>query len=151
MDYPLHTSPFDVQSDLATLAFNNREQLEDFHSRILRLQQEIMLSGEFFYSTRRIFHYMRALTKSEKTRAFIVPKMIDIITFLDNNVKSGVYTGGYIHGIYRYLEIIGDPTTLTTSGQSSHHFGPSSSSNNDAATLQPVIADLRMRQKIICE
>ena len=29
-----------VQSDLATLAFKNGEQLEDFHSRILRLQQE---------------------------------------------------------------------------------------------------------------
>ena len=35
----------DVQSDLATLAFNNGEQLEDFHSRILRLQQEIIISG----------------------------------------------------------------------------------------------------------
>ena len=34
-----------VQSDLATLAFKNGEQLEDFRSRILRLQQEIMLSG----------------------------------------------------------------------------------------------------------
>ena len=33
-----------VQSDLATLAFRNGEQLEDFHSRILRLQQEIMPS-----------------------------------------------------------------------------------------------------------
>ena len=29
----------DVQSDIATLAFNNGEQLEYFHSRILRLQQ----------------------------------------------------------------------------------------------------------------
>ena len=29
----------DIQSDLATLAFRNGEQLEDFHSRILRLQQ----------------------------------------------------------------------------------------------------------------
>ena len=36
----------DVQSDLATLAFNNREQLEDFHSRILKLKQEITLFGE---------------------------------------------------------------------------------------------------------
>ena len=35
----------DVESDLATLAFKNGEQLEDFHSRILILQQEIMLSG----------------------------------------------------------------------------------------------------------
>ena len=30
----------DVQYDLATLAFRNGEQLEDFHSRILRLQQQ---------------------------------------------------------------------------------------------------------------
>ena len=29
----------DVQSDLSTLAFRNGEQLEDFHIRILRLQQ----------------------------------------------------------------------------------------------------------------
>ena len=35
----------DVQSDLATPAFKNGEQLEDFHSRILRLQQVIMLFG----------------------------------------------------------------------------------------------------------
>ena len=40
---------------------------------------------------------------------------------------------------------------MTTSGQRTYHFGPSSSSNNDAATLQSVIAALRMRQKIICE
>ena len=29
----------DVQSDIATLVFNNGKQLEYFHSRILRLQQ----------------------------------------------------------------------------------------------------------------
>ena len=34
----------DVQSDLAILVFKNGEQLEDLHSRILRLQKEIMLS-----------------------------------------------------------------------------------------------------------
>ena len=33
------------QSDLATLAFNNEEKLEDFHGRIIRIQQEIILSG----------------------------------------------------------------------------------------------------------
>ena len=36
----------DVQSDLATLAFKNREQLEDFHSSIIIPQQEIVLSRE---------------------------------------------------------------------------------------------------------
>ena len=93
----------DVQSDLATLAFNNGEQLEDFHGRILRLQQEIILSGEIVSPTRLLFQYMKALSKSDKLRAFIVPKMTDLITFLDNNGKSAVYTGGDIDGIYRYL------------------------------------------------
>ena len=35
-----------VQSDLANLSFKNGEQLEDVHIRIIRLQQEIILSGE---------------------------------------------------------------------------------------------------------
>ena len=47
--------------------------------------------------------------------------------------------------------MIGSPTTLNTSVQCSHHFSPSFSSNNDAATLQPIIVVLRMRQKSICE
>ena len=110
-----------------------------------------MLSGEIVSPTRLIFQYMKALTKSEKLRAFIAPKMTDLITFLDKNVKSAVYEGGDIHGIYHYLEIIGAPNTLNTSGHRYHHFGPSSSSNNDAATLQPVILALCMRQKSICE
>ena len=51
----------DVQSDLSTLAFNNGEQLEDFHSRILRLQQKIILSGEIVSPTRLLFEYMKVL------------------------------------------------------------------------------------------
>ena len=47
--------------------------------------------------------------------------------------------------------MIGDPTTLNTSGKRSHHFGPSYFINSDAETLHPVIAALRMRWKIICE
>ena len=35
----------DTQSDLSTLAFNKGEQPEDFQIRILKLQQEIMISG----------------------------------------------------------------------------------------------------------
>ena len=77
--------------------------------------------------------------------------MINLITLLDKNVKSAVYTGGDIHGIYRYLEIIGSPTTLTTSDQRSHRIYPSPPINNYAANLQPVIIALCMRQKIICE
>ena len=77
--------------------------------------------------------------------------MIDIITFLDNDVNSAVYTGEYIHGIYSYLEIIGAPTTFATSGRISHHFSTSYSINNDTASLQTVISYLCMRQKSICE
>ena len=43
-----------------------------------------MLSGEKSSPTRLIFQYMKALTNSEKLRAFVDPKMTDIITFLDN-------------------------------------------------------------------
>ena len=93
----------DVQSDLDTLTFKNREQLEDFHSRILRLQQEIMLSREIVSPTILLFHYMKELSRSDKLRASVAPNMTDIITFLDNNVKYAVYTGGDIHGIYLYL------------------------------------------------
>ena len=96
----------DVQSDLSTLYSNNGEQLEDFHSSIIRLQQEIMLSGEIVSPTRLLFQYMEALEKSEKIRYFIAPKMTDLITFLDNNGKSAVYKGGDIQGIYRYLDWI---------------------------------------------
>ena len=94
---------------------------------------------------------MKALPNINKLRSFIDPKMTNLITFLDNNGQSSVYTGGDIRGIYRYLEMIGAPTTLTASGQRSHHFSPSYSINNDAASLQTVIAALRTIQNIICE
>ena len=110
-----------------------------------------MLSVEIVSPTRLLFQYMKALSKSEKLRTFIAPKMTYLITFLENNRKSDFHTGGYIHGIYRYLVIIGSPTTLTTSGQSSHHFVPTYSRKNDAATIHTVIVALRMRQKSICE
>ena len=89
----------DVQSDLATLTFKNGEQLENVHSTILRLQQENMLSGEIVSRTRLLFQYMKSLKNSDKLRAFIAPKMTDLITFLDKNVKAAVYEGGDIHGI----------------------------------------------------
>ena len=88
---------------------------------------------------------MKALSNSDKLRSSIAPKMTDLITFLHTNGKSAVYTRGDIHGIYRYLEMIVVPNTLTTSGQQSHHLSPSSYSNNDAATLQTVISALRTR------
>ena len=42
-----------------------------------------------------LFQYTKALSKSEKLKAFILiaPKMADLVTFLDNNEKSAVYTG----------------------------------------------------------
>ena len=40
----LEVTNSDVHSDLSTLAFKNGEQFEDFHSRILRFQQEMILS-----------------------------------------------------------------------------------------------------------
>ena len=93
----------DVQSDISTLTFKNGKQLEYFRSRVLRLQQEIIISGEIFSPTGLLFHYMKALPNSDIVRSFIAPKIIDIITFLDNNRKSDVYTGVDIHGTYRYL------------------------------------------------
>ena len=108
-----------------------------------------MLSGETVSPNGLLLHYIKALSTSDKLRAFIAPKMTDLITLFDNNGKYSVYTGGEINGIYSYLDMIGSPTTLTTSGQSSHNFSPSFSINNDTAYLQPVIADLCTRQKSI--
>ena len=65
--------------------------------------------------------------------------MTDIITFLDNNGKSVVYTGVKIHGIYCYLYTIGAPNKFTISGQRSHNFGPSYFINNDTSSLWSVI------------
>ena len=89
----------DVKSDLTTLAFKNREQIEYFHGRILRLHQEIMLSGEIVSPNRLLFQYMKEFSKSDKLRSFIAPKMTYLITFIDNNRKYTLYTGGYIHVI----------------------------------------------------
>ena len=141
----------DVKSDISTLAFNRGEQLEEFHVKIIRLQQEIMLSGEIVSPTRLLFQYTKSLLKSDKLRYFIAPKMTDLIKFLDNNEKYAVYTGWDIHGIYRYLDTIGAPTLLNTSGQSSHHFIPSYYINTDTASLQPVIVALQTIHKSICE
>ena len=88
---------------------------------------------------------MEELSKSYQLKSFITPKTTDVIKFLENNGKYAVYQRENIHGIYRYLENIGAPTTLITSGQRSHHFGPSPDINNDTATLYPVIVYLRKR------
>ena len=72
----------DVQYDIATLVFNNGEELEDLHSKIIIIQQEVNLSGETVSPTRLIFHYTQALSKSDKLKAFIALKMTDIVTLL---------------------------------------------------------------------
>ena len=141
----------DVQSDLATLAFKNGQQLEYFHRRILGLKQEIILSVETLSPTRLLFQYTKSLPKIEKLKYFIAPKMIYIITFLDNNGESAVYTGVNIHGLYHYLQLNLSPNTLTTSVQFSCNFDASSSIKNDTATLQPVIAYIPIRKNIICK
>ena len=94
---------------------------------------------------------MKSLSNSDKLKALIAPNMTDLITFIENNGRFSVYTRVNTHGLYHYREIIGSPTTLTTSVQISRHFGPSSSTNNDTETLQPVIAALHMIQKSIFE
>ena len=81
----------DVQYDVSNLEFNNWEQLEYFHSKTLR--QDIIFFGETLSPTRLLVQYMKAFSNFKKLKAFIVPKMIDIITFPDNNGKSAVYTG----------------------------------------------------------
>ena len=108
----------DVHSELATLEFNNVEQLEDFHIIIIRLQQETLSP------TRLLLKYIQELSKSNKRKELIDPNMTDLIKLFDNNRKLAVYTGGNIHGLYHYIKMIGYTTTLTTSVQSSHHFGP---------------------------
>ena len=87
---------------------------------------------------------MKELPKSNKIKSFVVPKMTDPIIFLDKNVKSFVYTGRNIHKLYWCLEIIGSPTTWTTSGRCYHSFGPSSSINIDTETLQSVITSIHI-------
>ena len=68
----------DFNSDQPPLVFNNREQLEYFNSRILRLQHEIILSGKTISPIRLILQYMKELSKSYKIKALIVTKMKDL-------------------------------------------------------------------------
>ena len=72
----------DVQYDIANLALNNGEQLEDFHRIILILQQEIILSVENLSPSRLIFQCMKELSKSDKLKAFIALKIKYLITFI---------------------------------------------------------------------
>ena len=87
---------------------------------------------------------MKALSKSDKLKAFIVPNITDLNTFLDNNGKLDVYTGENVHGLYCYLDMIISLNTYTTSDQRSNNFGPSSSTNIYTATFHPVLVALHI-------
>ena len=71
--------------------------------------------------------------------------MTDFTALLENNRGSDIYTGGNIHGLYCYLEIIGSPPTLITLVTALIILVNLSSTNNDTAILRPVIAYLRTR------
>ena len=81
----------DVQSDLSIPEFNNGEQLEDFHSRILRLQQQTNLYRKKVSPKRFIIQYTKEFTKRNTLKDFIAPKITYLSTFLDNNRKSAIY------------------------------------------------------------
>ena len=81
----------DVKSDLATLSFKNREKLEDFYSRILRIQQKTNLSVETVSPTIFIFHCIKVLSKNDKIKSFLFIKMTDLTTFLEKNGKLSIY------------------------------------------------------------
>ena len=71
---------FDDQSKLSTLAFNNAEQLKEFHSIIIILQQEIVLYVETVSPTIIIFYFVESLSKRDKPKALIAPNMTHLIT-----------------------------------------------------------------------
>ena len=83
--------------------FKNREKLEDFYSRILRIQQKTNLSVETVSHKRILFQYMKVLSKSNTLKAFVAPNITDIVTFVYNNITLDIYKRVNIHGVYRYL------------------------------------------------
>ena len=92
----IHVQFFDIEVmkgyvyyDLSKLAFNAVEQIKDFHSRIIRIQQYTILLVETVYPTRLLYQYIKALSKSDKLKVFIASKMTYLLTFLDN--KNNVY------------------------------------------------------------
>ena len=93
----------DVQSDLVTPEFKNGEQLEDFHSRIIRIEQEIKLYGETVSPKIILFQYTELFSKSDKIKDFIAPKMTYLTTLVENNGKLSIHTGGNIHGLYMII------------------------------------------------
>ena len=62
----------DFQSDLSTLKLNNVEKLEDFNSIVIRLQQEIIISGETVsptdFSSSTLRKYQRSINSNHSLR-----------------------------------------------------------------------------------
>ena len=71
------------------------------------------------------------------------------MTYIENNEKPAIYKGGNIHGIYRYIYIIGSPKNLNYSINRSHTFGTSYSIKNHTASLQTFTVAIHVRNKII--
>ena len=121
---------------------SSKEKIDSFHIIITRLQQEINIRGEPASPTRLIIQYTKSLSKSDKLKVFIAPNMKYLIILIENNGKLAICTGGNIHVIYHYLDIIGAPTNLTSFGHRYHPYINSSSTKNNKASPQTFIAAL---------
>ena len=76
-----------------TLFILSKKKIEGFHVRILRIKEEINISVENVSPTRLLLQYKKSFPKSDKLRAYIAPKITDLIIFLDNNGKTEIYKG----------------------------------------------------------
>ena len=103
----------DVKYYLSRLEFKNGENLKifmalfsDLNKKLCSLEKFSLLL-DFYSSTWR--HFQRVIKKifhcSQDYRSHHIPR---------KRRKSAVYTGGDINGIYRYIEMIGSPTTFIT-------------------------------------
>ena len=77
-----------------------------------------------------LYQYIKPLSNFYGLKGFIAPKMMDIITYIENPVKDASYSRSDIHYIYHYLCMIGAPTTLDYSGQNSNSFDPNTNSDS---------------------
>ena len=59
---------------------------------------------------------MEAMSNRYKPKELIAPNMTYLITSLGNKRKPAVNTEVNIHRLYNYLQMIGNPTKLTTLG-----------------------------------
>ena len=71
------------------------------------------------------------------------------MTFIDNYGREVLYSGSDIRDMYRYLDMIGDPTTLDYSSKTS--YCDDTNTNKFSVPLHKVISEQRHRQRILCE